>query len=266
MTIEERSVLLDDGQSTTLAQWGTSGPVIVAVHGMTGSRRSWERLAAHLSRRFRFFAYDQRGHGDSAGVAGPMALARSLRDLDNVAAAIGEPIEALIGHSWGGAVVVKGGLRLPVARVAAIDPMIVQVSDEWYAEYVEELREAFAVTGAERDAATRAEYASRGYSAIDVEGKVHAMHAMRVEAIEGIMRENPPETWDLRPEIARYDKPLLLAMAAGDEGINDPAVIDDVIERHGPGVQIESFPGLGHNLHVTGFDRFAASLDAFLGG
>jgi pimeloyl-ACP methyl ester carboxylesterase len=262
ITRNETHVTLDDGAQTTVERWGRRGPIILAVHGMTSSRRSWDRLARHLDGRFRVVAYDQRGHGESAAVTGPMSLERGVRDFENVAATIGEPVDVALGHSWGGAVVISGATRYPVARVAAIDPMIRQVSGQWYEEYFAELRELFALEGPARDAQTRADYAH--WDPIDVEGKVHAVHSMSVAPIEGLMRENPPELWDLRATIATYAKPLLLAMAAGDEGINDPETLADIQREHSANVEIETFANAGHNIHRTAFNALAQQLDEWL--
>jgi pimeloyl-ACP methyl ester carboxylesterase len=259
-----RRVALDDGRVTTLEAWGERGPVVLAIHGMTSSRRSWERLARRLDGRFRVLAYDQRGHGDSAAVEGPMSLERGMRDAANVVAAIGEPVDVLLGHSWGGAVAILAGSRLPVARVVAIDPMIRQVSDAWYEEYLDELRELFALTGDERDARTRADFSD--WSASDVEGKVHAVHAMTPAAIKGLWKENPPESWDLRSIIASYEKPLFLALAGRGESINDDATLAEVESDHSTSVAVARFAGAGHNLHRTHFEAFAERLDDWLEG
>jgi pimeloyl-ACP methyl ester carboxylesterase len=261
-TRNEERITFDDGVQTTLERWGRSGPIILAVHGMTSSRRSWDRLARHLDGRFRVVAYDQRGHGDCAGVTGPMSLERGVRDFVNVAETIGEPIDVALGHSWGGAVVIAGGTRYPVARLAAIDPMIRQVANEWYEEYFVELRELFTLTGEARDAKTRADYAD--WDPVDVEGKVHAVHSMTVAPIEGLMRENPPELWDLRATIATYGKPLLLVMAGPDEGINSTQTLDDVQREHSANVDIETFAGAGHNVHRTAFNALTKTLDDWL--
>ncbi len=262
MSSGERRLALDDGAVTTIESWGQSGPVVLGVHGMTSSRKSWERLAKFLDGRFRVTAYDQRGHGDSAGVNGPMSLERGVRDLENVVAALGEPVSALVGHSWGGAVAIIGGSRLPVRRVAAIDPMVRQVASSWYDEYLEELRESFALSGDARDARTREDYGD--WASEDVEAKVHAVRSMTTAPIEGLMRENPSNAWDLRSAIAGYDKPLLLAMAVPGEGINDPTTFDDIARNHARSVEIVTFPGAGHNVHRTDFDSFARTLDDFL--
>ena len=115
-------VPLSDGAETVVERWGERGPLVVGVHGLGSSRRGWARIAEHLADRYRFVAYDQRGHGDSA-VKGPMAFERSVADLADVVAAMGEPVGALIGHSWGGAVVVAGGRRLDARRIT-LDPIV----------------------------------------------------------------------------------------------------------------------------------------------
>ncbi len=253
---------LDDGARTSLEWWGQSGPILLCVHGMTSSRLSWRRFAERFAHAFRIVAYDQRGHGDSAGVAGPMSLARGVRDLENVVAAIDEPIRALVGHSWGGAVAIRGGAHPRVERVLAIDPMLRQVEDAWYEEFLAELREQFALEGSARDAFVRADYAP--WHPLDVAGKVHAVHAMSVAPIEGLQRENPASTWNLMPDLERSDKPIMLALAGAEGTILDAVTYREVLALTRPNVRIVTFENEGHNLHRTDFDAFAAAAEGFL--
>lgn len=259
---DDTTVTLDDGAKTVLEGWGSSGPIIVCVHGMTSSRKSWEAFGLRFGDRFRVYAYDQRGHGESAGVKGPMSLDRGLRDLDNVLNAISEPVELLIGHSWGGALAILGGRKFDCAGVVAIDPMIRQVSHEWYDEYIEELDERFALVGDARDAKVREEYAE--WPHLDREGKVHAEHSMTSEPIRRLRDENPPESWNLRNALTAYPKPLLLAMADGEQSISPPEDLEYVRARGGPNVTIRVFQGQGHNLHRTDFEHFAQAVEDFL--
>ncbi|HEY5256764.1 MAG TPA: alpha/beta hydrolase [Candidatus Baltobacteraceae bacterium] len=255
-------VALDDGATAQLDRWGERGPLLLCVHGMTSSRKSWERVARHLADRYRVVAYDQRGHGDSSGVCGPMTLARATRDLENVAGALGEVPYALIGHSWGGAVVILGGRSMAVRKVVAIDPMLRQRDDRWYAEFLEDLAPIFALQGAERAAKVRAEYAD--WPEIDRERKVHAVATMDAGPIQRLRDENPAATWDLRETIAAYPKPLLLAMADQTQSIVSADDLDLVRERGGNHVRVAIFEGQGHSLHRTAFDAFVSDLDAFL--
>ena len=255
------TIVLDDGAATTLERWGTSGPVMLCVHGMTSSRKAWHRLAQRFADRYQVVAYDQRGHGDSAGVDGPMSLERGVADLRNVAAVAGADI--LVGHSWGGAVVIRGGLLLEVDAVVAIDPMIVQVADDWYAEFIDELEETFTYTGDARDAQIRTDYAE--WHPHDVEGKVHAVHTMTTAPIAGLRDQNVG-VWDLRGDLATYLKPLLLVMAGPDGTIVPKPVMDEIVAHHSAPVRIVTLEDQGHNLHRTDFDRFARTTEEFLRG
>jgi pimeloyl-ACP methyl ester carboxylesterase len=260
MESTQTAFTFDDGATTTLERWGNGGPVLLCVHGMVSSRRSWVRLAERFGSRYQIVAYDQRGHGDSADVAGPMSLARGVRDMRAIAAHVRAAF--LIGHSWGGAVVIRGGRDLNVEGVVAVDPMLVQVDDDWYAGYIEELDATFALAGAARDARIRENFAQ--WHAADVQGKVHALHAMTSKPIAGLRDENRDGDWDLRSDIAAYDKPLLLTMAGIDGSINPPDVIGDIAAHHAPSVRLVTFQDQGHNLHRTDFDAFAVEVDEFL--
>ncbi len=261
-SISQRTVALDDGASTIVEQWGENGPLILCVHGMTSSRKSWERTALHLRDGFRVIAYDQRGHGDSAGVVGPMTIGRAVRDLENVASALGETPYALLGHSWGGAVVILGGRALPVERVVAIDPGLRQLTRLWYREMLEEITPMLALHGAARDAYVREDYAA--WPEIDRERKVHAVATMTLEPIERLRDENTDESWNLMPALVGYPKPLLLALADADESIVDAVDLAAIRREGGKDVEIVVFEGEGHNLHRMAFERFAAELDRFL--
>ena len=257
----ERTVRFDDGAQTLLEQWGTHGPVMLLVHGMTSSRKGWERLATAFCDRYRVFAYDQRGHGDAAAVHGPMALDRGVRDLQEVASAIGEPIDVVVGHSWGGAIALLGAASIGAQRVVAIDPMLNQASDAWYAEYLAELDDVFALHGEERDARVRREYPG---DPRDVAGKVHAMHMMSSAPIAGLQRENPATGWPLPAALAGFEPALLLAMADPGQSIVDPPTLARVRALATKSAEIVTFTGQGHSLHRTGFDRFVGEMNRFL--
>jgi pimeloyl-ACP methyl ester carboxylesterase len=264
VTHSEERITLDDGTQTTLERWGDRGPVMLCVHGMTSSRKSWERFALHYNDRYRIYAYDQRGHGDSAKVIGPMTLHRSLLDLYNVMQAMPDPVHTLLGHSWGGAVAILGGRRFDVGRIVAVDPMIRQAGNAWYDEFLADLRSLFAAKGAARDAKVDEEYRQLGWGDVDVERKKHAVRDMTTVPIERLRDENPPESWDLRGDLEAYPKPLLLAMADASESIVPIEDLKFVRERGGPNVAIRVFETQGHNLHRTGFDRFIQEVDAFM--
>jgi pimeloyl-ACP methyl ester carboxylesterase len=259
-----RPVALSDGAETTLEQWGESGPVLLCVHGITSSRKSWVRTAEALAGTYRVFAYDQRGHGDSAAIRGPMTHEQSVRDLLVVARVINDEVFALIGHSWGGAIVLRGGRELACAGVIAIDPLIRQAAGSWAADFVDDLKSVFGVPAKSREAAIREMF--DGLPAVEVDAKVHAMRSMSIQPVIALGAENEADAgkWDLRELMRAYPKPLLLLLADPSDSVVFPQEIAFVREHGGLNVTIEVFEGEGHTLQRTAFDRFIGAVKAFL--
>lgn len=97
------------------------GPVVVLVHGITESRRSWDPLFPQfLAAGYRAVAVDLRGHGDSSRV-GPYDLATMASDLGHVLAAERCDDALLVGHSLGGAVVSAYAAGGPCRAVVNVD-------------------------------------------------------------------------------------------------------------------------------------------------
>ena len=261
----EHVLRLSDGAQTTVQQWGEHGPLLVGVHGLGSSRRGWARIGEHFAERYRVIAYDQRGHGDST-VKGPMTFERSVDDLADVVASLGEPVHALLGHSWGGAVVVAGGRRLDVARVVAFDPMLRVHPGVWSAQTLPEYRKQLAQALDEREASIRRSYAA--LPEVEIESKLHATRRLTIEPVEALGTDNDIDggRWDLRELVAGYPKPLLLALADPRRSV----VLDDERAefgaRGGAHVRIEVFAGASHSLQRDAFDRVMPVVEAFLAG
>lgn len=262
-TLRERRIRFGDGAETTLQQWGERGPLVVGVHGLGASRRGWARIGEHLAGRYRFVAYDQRGHGDSARSAN-MTFARSVDDLAEVVEALGEPVHALAGHSWGGAVVIGGGRRIDVARVVAIEPMIDAAAGVWSSNVLPEYRKLLAGTLEEREAAIRT--ANAALPEIEIEAKLHAGRRIALAPIVALGAENGIDEgqWSFRALLDDYPRPLLIA--AGDPkrtvfGARDRAYAR---EHGGSLVRVIGYEGASHSLQRDAFDRFIPDLEAFL--
>ena len=253
------TIAFDDGTSAKLEGWGERGPIVLCVHGIASSRRSWTRLGERFAESMRVYAYDQRGHGDRAETLGPMTLERSVADLTTIVAALPGPVDLLIGHSWGGAVALLGGRALRPKRVVAIDPMLRVAPNTFDADYVDDLRAPFALEPAAKADAIRAMYP--GAHPVDVVAKLHAMSSMSIEALERLGRENDADGggWDLRETVVAYPVPLLL-LVAGVESVLSADDLAFVAERGGSNVTVETFANEGHNLQRTAFDEFAATV------
>jgi len=53
-----------------IARWDGSGTPILLLHGMAANTHWWDPVVPHLSARFKPFALDFHGHGDSEWLAG----------------------------------------------------------------------------------------------------------------------------------------------------------------------------------------------------
>jgi pimeloyl-ACP methyl ester carboxylesterase len=90
------------------------GPVILLVHGMAGSSRTWLEVMKTLARDYTVIAPDLLGHGESAKPIGDYSLgayASGLRDL--LVGTLGIESATLVGQSLGGGVVMQLAYQHP---------------------------------------------------------------------------------------------------------------------------------------------------------
>ena len=110
------------GQRLHFSEWGDpDAPALVFLHGSNQSSHSWDLVSLHFADRFRVFAVDQRGHGDSEWSrdldyrSDTMALdaAAFIEELE-----IDDPI--VFGHSMGGRVTLKLARNAPALVKALV--------------------------------------------------------------------------------------------------------------------------------------------------
>ena len=90
-----------------------SGPVVVLIHGILGSRRSWARLVSLLERDFTVIAPDLFGEGDSARSGRDYTLGGHAGRLRDLLDALGIERVTLVGHSLGGGVAMQFAWLFP---------------------------------------------------------------------------------------------------------------------------------------------------------
>lgn len=126
------------GGTLRVASWG-EGPVLLAVHGITATHRSWPAVARHLDG-YTVVAPDLRGRGRSAALPGPYGMAAHADDLAAVLDHLGVERTVIAGHSMGafvsavmaarhadrltGVVLIDGGLALPVPAGLTTDQIL----------------------------------------------------------------------------------------------------------------------------------------------
>ena len=89
------------------------GPVIVLIHGITGSSATWEHVMEPLAERYTVVAPDLLGHGDSAKPRGDYSLGAYASAMRDLLAAIGHDRATVVGHSLGGGVAMQMAYQFP---------------------------------------------------------------------------------------------------------------------------------------------------------
>jgi pimeloyl-ACP methyl ester carboxylesterase len=93
------------GLTLRVREWPTDGPPIVLAHGLASNSRIWDDVARLLAERYRVVALDQRGHGLSDRPTDGYTFDKVVGDLIGVMDALEIELPVLVGHSWGGNVV-----------------------------------------------------------------------------------------------------------------------------------------------------------------
>src|SRR5438270_7920750 len=106
----EEIVLHGHRVSYRQAGWG---PVVVLIHGITGSSLTWEEVIEPLAERYTVVAPDLLGHGESAKPRGDYSLGAYASGVRDLLQAIGHDRATVVGHSLGGGVAMQFAYQFP---------------------------------------------------------------------------------------------------------------------------------------------------------
>lgn len=95
-------VIVPGAPALAVHDFGGTGAPVMLLHGFGGKAADWTDFAALLTDRFRVYAMDLRGHGDSAD--GEWTWDLLVSDVSRVVAQRGLSRPAVVGHSLGGGV------------------------------------------------------------------------------------------------------------------------------------------------------------------
>ena len=96
-----------------------AGPVLVLLHGLGGSRLSWEPQLQALGHEHRVVAWDMPGYGASAPLAGPVTFTTLADAVIDLFDALGAETAHLAGISFGGMIAQYVAARYP-SRVLSL--------------------------------------------------------------------------------------------------------------------------------------------------
>ncbi len=112
--------------------WGGKGVPLILLHGLASNAVFWDLAAPYLSRHFRTFALDQRGHGSSAKPDDGYDFPSVSADVEAFTRALGLEKPIVAGHSWGGNVAIQVAADYPQLPfgIVCIDGGIIEPSSE----------------------------------------------------------------------------------------------------------------------------------------
>lgn len=271
MTAQSHTIDLPAGRFHYLT-WGaerTERPAALLLHGITSTALSWVRVGPALADRYRVYALDMRGHGDSVK---PGRGAYHIRHTADDALAFMKALElespVLMGHSWGGAAAIVlacgEGSQEPVPHFSHV---ILEDPAHHFSQGNAEERAAPYTRNIGRSAQElRREIAASnpGWAEADIEGQIEGLQKVTQEAVVGVFTEATP-SGSVLPLLAKIASPTLLIRA-------DPALgttLDDAAweqaKQHLPAEsQAVQLDGASHNIHRSKFDAFMQAVNDFL--
>jgi pimeloyl-ACP methyl ester carboxylesterase len=90
-----------------------AGPVLLLIHGMAGSSRTWEPVLPLLTDRFTVIAPDLPGHGRSDPAQGDYSLGAYASVLRDLLAVLELDRATIVGHSLGGGIAMQFAYQYP---------------------------------------------------------------------------------------------------------------------------------------------------------
>jgi len=254
------------------------GPVVVLIHGILGTRRSWEQLVSLLVQDFTVIAPDLLGHGDSAKPRGDYSLGGHAGRLRDLLDALGVQRATLVGHSLGGGVAMQlawlfpercerlilvssGGLGRdisPILRAPTLpgaEWVLPLISAPWLLRGGERLAEQLSRFGLR--SGPDLEELWRGYVSLgDAEVRRAFLATIRTVVDPGGQTVSALERLPALRHI-----PTLLVWGARDRLI--PISHGVAAQQAIPGSRLEVFEEAGHVPHLSDPARFAALLREF---
>jgi 3-oxoadipate enol-lactonase len=242
------------------------GPPVVFLHGLGGTRLSWEPQLEQLSDRFRCVAWDMPGYGDSAPLP--------VLDFPSIAAAVGALLDRLelerahlVGLSFGG----QQALHFALAQPARVDRLVLADTSHRFGADGTDADEWKRARLAPLDGgATPADIAPLVIDAITAPGfagreRDRALAGFARIASEGLRAavECLP-THDVSDRLGEIANPTLVIVGELDD--ETPIGYSERIAEGIPAARLAVIPGVGHLTPAEAPERFNALVGDFLSG
>jgi pimeloyl-ACP methyl ester carboxylesterase len=274
----QREEIILHGHRVSYRQAGW-GPVIVLIHGITGSSDTWLDVIDELAEDHTVVAPDMLGHGESAKPRGDYSLGAYASGIRDLLAALGHDRATVVGHSLGGGVAMQMAYQFPerVERLVLVSSgglgrevnILLRAAALPGSEFVLPLLTARpivewtnsiagAVGGLGLRAGADLEEIWRGFSSLcDVEARAAFIHTLRGIIDPGGQRVSATDRLYLAAEM-----PSLIVWGERDPVI--PFAHGLRASESMPGSRLAAFPNAGHFPHRDDPRRFTRELLDFM--
>src|SRR5262245_52920972 len=263
-----------------------SGVPLVVVNGGPGFDHTYEHVALPgttsawetLAKKRRVVFYDQRGNGRSGALKAGQSckLADQIDDLEAVRAHIGTPQMDLLGHSWGGYLVMAYAARHSehIRRLIVVDSAAPKWSDTVFLfkdifpegqdranalAFADALGDADATEAGVREYMHWLFYSPEKRDAFVAQIGRGVFNKAVNEAVE-----QDVQRFDLNPEIRKFKFPTMIITGRYD--INVAPSVAYKMHRAIAGSRFVVFERSGHLPFYEEPEAFVRALEAFLGG
>lgn len=125
------SAITVDGDLVHYEVLGRGGRPVILLHGWVGSWRYWIPTMRLLQLKFRVYALDLFGYGDSSKNTAKYSMASQMRLLDQFMKQLGMPKAAILAHGYGAQVALNFAAQYPerVARLMLVSAPLFDPGD-----------------------------------------------------------------------------------------------------------------------------------------
>ncbi len=264
------AITMRDGVKLFHREWGAGRPALF-VHSWGLTSDIWAyQIAALGSQGLRCIMFDRRGHGRSEMPATGYDMDTLADDLAAVIEGLNLRDVVLVGHSMGCAEIVRYVGRHGTSRVAKIallaptTPGILKSADNPHgppAAYFDGVRAEWAADFPKWVEDNKRPFFTADTSPAMIDWLVSVM--LRLSIPVGIACSKAFVETDLRPDLAKIDRPVLILQ--GDRDVSAPLELTG--RRTAAGIRgaiLKVYEGAPHGLFVTHMKRVNSDLLAFI--
>jgi len=251
---------------------GTGEVPLVLVHGSWDSHNDWDRVVPRLANSFRVLTYDRRGHSKSERSTGQGSVREDVADLAALIEHLGLGPAWVVGNSFGASITLRlASLHPKLFRgIIGHEPPLLSLlrDDPALAPLLKEVEQRISAV-VER--IVSGDHAVAAEQFVETVALGPGMWAQMPLELRQTFIENAPTFLDEAsdPEqlafdlewIRNFSQPVLLTLGDQSPPIFAPVVAK--LTEALPRVEVLTFPGAGHNPHVTAPAAYVETITAF---